>query len=84
MKSLQGFEVLRMVLNVGDIFECPEGHEARIVWISEDKKMVAVKCSQKHLRKVVNVNIEPALSNRNQPRERREIYVNDMVFLIKI
>jgi len=73
-----------MELNVGGIFECPEGHEAKIVWISEDKKTVAVKCPRQHLRKVVNVNIEPGLSYRNQPRKKREVYVNDMVFLIKI
>jgi len=26
-------------LKVGDIFECPEGHKARIVWISEERKV---------------------------------------------
>ena len=71
-------------MKVGDIFECPEGHKAKIVWISEDKKVVAVECPQEHLRKVVNVNIEPAPSYRNQPREKRKIYVKNMVFLIKI
>ncbi len=76
--------VVRMELKVGDIFKCPEGHKAKIVWISEDKKVVAVECPQGHLRKVVNVNIEPALSYRNQPREKRKIYVKNMVFLIKI
>jgi len=73
-----------MELKVGGIFECPEGHEAKIVWISEDKKVVAVECPQKHLRKVVSKNTESVLSYRNQPREKREIYVNNMVFLIKI
>lgn len=73
-----------MELKVGDIFECPEGHNAKIVWVSEDKKVVAVECPQEHLRKVVNMNIEPALSYRNQPREKREIYVKNMVFLIRI
>ncbi len=76
--------VIRLELRVGDIFECPEGHKAKIVWISEDKKVVAVECSQEHLRKAVNVDIEPALSYRNQPREKRKIYVKNMVFLIKI
>ena len=73
-----------MELKIGDIFECPEGHKAKIVWVSEDKKVVAVVCPQEHLRKVVSMNIEPALSYRNQPREKREIYVKNMVFLIRI
>jgi len=73
-----------MELKVGGIFECPEGHEAKIVWISEDKKVVAVECPQQHLRKVVNVSKEPALSYRNQPTEKRKIYVNNTVFLIRI
>ena len=78
--------MVRLELNVGDIFECTEGHEAKIVWISEDKKIVAVRCPQEHLRKVVKVvgHIEPILSYRNQPREERKIYVKNMVFLIKI
>jgi hypothetical protein len=75
---------VRAELKVGDIFECPEGHKAKIVWISEDKKAVGVECPQQHLRKVVNADIDPALSYRNQPREKREIYVKNMVFLIKI
>ena len=73
-----------MELKVGGVFQCPEGHEAKIVWISGDKKVVAVECPQKHLRKVVNENIESALSYKNQPRKKREIYVNNMIFLIKI
>jgi hypothetical protein len=72
-----------MELKVGGIFECPEGHEAKIVWISEDKKVMAVECPQQHLRKVVNVHKEPALSYRNQPREQKKMYVRNMVFLIK-
>jgi hypothetical protein len=76
--------VVRMELKVGGIFECPEGHKAKIVWISEDKKVVAVECPQEHLRKIVNVNIEPAPLYRNQPREKKEIYLKNMVFIIKI
>jgi len=73
-------------LKVGGIFECTEGHKAKIVWISEDKRVVAVKCPQEHLRKVVKAvgHIEPALSYRSQPREERKVYIKNMVFLIKI
>ena len=75
-----------MELKVGDIFECTEGHEAKIVWISEDKKVAAVRCPQEHLRKVVKAvgHREPGLSYRNQHREERKIYVKNMVFLINI
>ena len=75
-----------MELKVGEIFECPEGHNARIVWISEDKKVVAVKCPQEHLKKVVKVadHTKPALSYRHRPRKERKIYVRNMVFLIRI
>ena len=75
-----------MELKVGEIFECPEGHNARIVWISEDKKVVAVRCPQKHLKKVVKVadHAKPALSYRHRPRKERKIYVRNMVFLLRI
>ena len=75
-----------MELKVGETFECPEGHNARIVWISEDKKVVAVKCPQEHLKKVVKVadHTKPDLSYRHRPRKERKIYVRNMVFLLRI
>jgi len=75
-----------MELKVGDIYKCPEGHSAKIVWISEDKKVVAVKCPQEHLSKVVKVvsHSEFALTYRNHPREERKIYAKNMVFLTEI
>ena len=42
-------------LKVGDIYGCPEGHKAKIVWIQEEKKFVAVKCPEKHFDKFVIV-----------------------------
>jgi len=75
-----------MELKVGDIYRCPEGHRASIVWISENEKVIAVKCPQKHLNKVVKVadHTKPSLSYRNYPTVERNIYVKDMVFLIRI
>jgi len=75
-----------MELKVGGSFKCPEGHKAKIVWISEDKKVVAARCPREHLKKVVKVigQTKPALSYRDQPREERKIYVKNMVFLIRI
>ena len=74
-----------MELNVGGIFECPKGHTGKIVWLSEDKKVVAVACSHEHVRKTVNANLEPGerYSVRGQPREKREIYVKNTVFIIQ-
>ena len=74
-----------MELKVGDIFECPEGHKAKIVWISEEMKIVAVRCPQEHLCKVVKAvgRTETTPSYRNQPREERKIYIKNMIFLIK-
>jgi hypothetical protein len=73
-------------LNVGDTYRCPEGHKAKIVWISEDKKVIAVKCPQKHFSKVVKVADyeKPALSSRRSQTKERKVYVRNMVFLIRI
>ena len=75
-----------MELNVGDIFECPEGHKAKIVWISEDKKVVAVRCPHQHFSKVAKVAdyTKPDPSYRRHATKEEKIYVKDMVFLIKI
>ena len=58
-----------MVLKVGDSYRCPEKHEAKIVWISEDKKTIGVKCPKNHFTKIV---------------AGKEVYDKNYVFLIKI
>jgi hypothetical protein len=58
-----------MDLKVGDTHKCPEGHMARIVWINEDKTVIAVKCPREHLSKIV---------------QGRRIYDKSWVFLIRI
>jgi len=78
-----------MELKVGDNFKCPEGHEAKILWISEDNKVVAVRCSHEHLKKVVKVSDytgrgRHALRYWHRTSKKREIYAKNMVFLIKI
>ena len=62
-----------MDLKVGDIYKCPEGHRASIVWISENEKVIAVKCSYEHFEKIEKVN-----------NKERKIYIKDVVFLIEI
>jgi hypothetical protein len=75
-----------MKLKVGDSFKCPENHQATIVWIREDKKVVAVRCPQKHLGKVRKVtdHTKPTLRYRHQPMMERQTYLRNMVFLIEI
>ncbi|OYT49424.1 hypothetical protein B6U79_01820 [Candidatus Bathyarchaeota archaeon ex4484_231] len=75
-----------MALNIGDTYECPEGHKAKIVWISEDKKVIAVKCPQRHFSKVVKVadHERPALSSRRYYTKKKRIYVRNLVFLIRL
>jgi len=60
-------------LKVGDDFKCPEGHKATVVWISEDEKVIAVKCPKKHLKKVVK-----------RAGAIEKIYDKDTIFLIRI
>jgi hypothetical protein len=71
-----------MELKVGDVYKCPEGHKASIVWISESEKVIAVN----HFYKVAKVadHTKPSLSYRSHPTEEKKIYTKDMVFLIRI
>ncbi len=62
-----------MDLKVGDVYKCPEGHNAKIVWISENGKVVGVKCSYEHFEKMEKVN-----------NKERKIFHKDVVFLITI
>ena len=58
-----------VVLKVGDVYRCPERHEAKIVWMSEDKKTIGVKCPQNHFTKMV---------------KGKKIYDRNYIFLIKV
>ncbi len=75
-----------MDLKAGDVYECPEGHKARIVWISENESVIAVKCPYEHFSKVEKVAIQTksSLPYRNHATEERKIFTKDMVFLIRI
>jgi len=75
-----------MDLKVGDVYECPEGHKASIVWISENEKVIAVKCPYEHFVKVEKVTIRTKSSSsyRNHSTEERKIFTKDMVFLFRI
>ena len=75
-----------MELKVGDSYRCPKDHKAKIVWISEDKKTIAVKCRQRHFSKVAKVpnpSRSPISARRSRTKEKK-VYVRNMVFLIRI
>jgi len=75
-----------MELKVGDVYKCPEGHKASIVWISENEKVIAVKCPYEHFDKIAKVPIKTRHKQpyRNYLTEERKIYAKDVVFLIEI
>ena len=75
-----------MELKVGDAYKCPEGHMAKIVWISEDKKTIAVKCSHEHFDKIKKVAdyTKPGSPYGAHGTKEEKIYAKDMVFFIKM
>ncbi len=75
-----------MELNVGDTHNCPEDHEAKIVWISEDKKTIGVRCSQRHFSKAIRVadRSKSPLRLGRYPTKERKVFVRDMVFLMRL
>jgi hypothetical protein len=75
-----------MDLKVGDVYKCPEGHNAHVVWINENENVIAVKCPHDHLIKVekVAVQTESSWPHRNHAAKERKIYAKDVVFLIRI
>ena len=57
--------------NVGDHVKCPQcGVEARVVWVSQEKKVVAVKCMRSH-------------SHISSSTKTKEKTVKEIVFLIE-
>jgi hypothetical protein len=74
-----------MELNVGDTYNCPEDHEAEIVWISKDNKVIAVRCPQRHFNKIVKVaNRNEHISSRRFHTKEKRVLVRNMVFLIRV
>jgi len=75
-----------MELKVGDSYDCPEGHKAKIVWISEDKKAIAVRCPEKHSEKELKKADykKSTQSYKRRPTKERKKYARNVVFLIKI
>jgi hypothetical protein len=69
---------------VGDSCKCPQGHKAKIVWISEDKETIAVRCPSRHFRKMAKVadHSVPPLSYGRYRTKEKEIFAKNMVFMV--
>ena len=75
----------RIALKVGDPYKCPENHEAEVVWISESRKLIGVKCSHKHFSKVTKVpDHSKSRTSGRFPTKEKKVFVRNMVFLISI
>ena len=75
-----------MELRVRDTYNCPEDHEAKIVWISEDKKTIGIRCPQRHFSKVIKVadRSKSPIRLGQYPTKERKVFVRDMVFLVRL
>jgi hypothetical protein len=76
----------KIALKVGDAHKCPEDHEAKIVWISDNERLIAVKCSQKHFSKVIKVAdfSKSRVSLGRYPTKEKKIFVRNLVFLMPV
>lgn len=67
--------------DVGDHVKCPQcGREARVVWVSQDEKTVAVRCMEYHSYAEKNPSLKATSRYRTEPKKK---YVKGMVFLIE-
>ncbi|MFB0523844.1 MAG: hypothetical protein ACETV1_08850 [Candidatus Bathyarchaeia archaeon] len=84
--SQEKLEDARTELRVGDAYKCPEDHEAKIVWISEDKKVIAVRCPRRYFNKVAKVadHSKSPISIRRFRTKEKKVFVRNMVFLVRI
>jgi len=73
-------------LKVGDAYRCPDNHWARIVWISENGKLIGVKCAQKHFSKMTRVAdlTKSRVSPGRYPSRDKKVFVRNLVFLMSV
>ncbi len=75
-----------IALKVGDAYKCPEDHAAKIVWISENRKLIGVKCAQKHFSKMMKVAdlTKSRVSLGRYPSKEKKVFVRNLVFLMTV
>ncbi|MGD8505480.1 MAG: hypothetical protein PVF15_02310 [Candidatus Bathyarchaeota archaeon] len=67
--------------NVGDHAKCPQcGREARVVWVSQDEKTMAVRCMGYHSHGEKSPSSKVTSRDKTEPKKK---YVNGMIFLIE-
>ena len=67
--------------NVGDHVKCPQcGREARVVWISQNEKTVAIKCMGYHSHGEKTPSAKVTSRYKTEPKKK---YVKGMVFLVE-
>jgi hypothetical protein len=67
--------------NVSDHVKCPRcGGEARVVWVSQDEKTMAIRCKGYHSHG--ENSPPPKTTSRYIPKPKKK-YVKGMVFLIE-
>jgi len=65
--------------NVGDHAKCPHcGREARVVWVSQDRKTMAIRCMGYHSHS--ENSAPPKATSRYIPKPKKK-YGKGMVFL---
>jgi hypothetical protein len=67
--------------NVGDHVKCPQCvREARVVWISQDEKTMAIKCMGYHSHGEKSPSSKATSRYKTEPKKK---YVKGMTFLIE-
>ena len=67
--------------NVADHVKCPQcGREARVVWVSQDGKTVAIRCMGYHSHGEIGSSLKGGSRYRTEPKKK---YVKGMIFLIE-
>ena len=67
--------------NVGDQFRCPRcGGKARVVWVSQDGKTVAIRCMGYHSHGEKGLSTKVSSYYKAEPKKKS---VKGMVFLLE-
>jgi hypothetical protein len=74
-----------MDLKARDMYRCPEDHVGKIMWISEDRRIIAVRHPQRHFSKMMKVaDHNKSMISRHFHTKEKKVFVKNMVFLIRI
>jgi len=67
--------------NISDHVRCPQcGREARVVWVSQDEKTVAIRCMGYHSHGEIGSSLKVSSRYKTEPKKK---IVKGMVFLLE-